>query len=84
MPVSGPTDWGQTQLFTSGSVSTPLLFQGQYRDSETGFYYLRANYYDPATKSLEECGGEAETAQMTGGTLGSWEAEVGDPGLHSR
>ncbi|MGC1184224.1 MAG: RHS repeat-associated core domain-containing protein, partial [Candidatus Dormiibacterota bacterium] len=34
---------------SSGTVSTPLLFQGQYRDSETGFYYLQARYYDPAT-----------------------------------
>jgi RHS repeat-associated protein len=34
---------------SSGSVSTPLLFQGQYRDAETGFYYLQARYYDPST-----------------------------------
>ena len=29
--------------------STPLLFAGQYRDRESGLYYLRARYYDPAT-----------------------------------
>jgi RHS repeat-associated protein len=29
--------------------STPLLFAGQYRDDESGLYYLRARYYDPAT-----------------------------------
>jgi RHS repeat-associated protein len=34
---------------SSGTATTPLLFQGQYRDSETGFYYLQARYYDPAT-----------------------------------
>jgi RHS repeat-associated protein len=34
---------------SSGSVSTSLLFQGQYLDSETGLYYLRARYYDPST-----------------------------------
>jgi RHS repeat-associated protein len=27
---------------------TPLLYNGQYRDPETGLYYLRARYYDPA------------------------------------
>jgi RHS repeat-associated protein len=34
---------------SSGSVSTSLLFAGQYLDNETGLYYLRARYYDPAT-----------------------------------
>lgn len=34
---------------SSGSASTSLLFQGQYRDAETGFYYLQARYYDPST-----------------------------------
>lgn len=32
-----------------GSVQNNLLFEGQYLDSETGFYYMRARYYDPAT-----------------------------------
>ena len=26
-----------------------MLYAGQYQDSETGFYYLRNRYYDPAT-----------------------------------
>lgn len=34
---------------STGTVTTPLLFAGQYRDSETAFYYLRARYYDPST-----------------------------------
>jgi RHS repeat-associated protein len=34
---------------SSGTASTPFLFAGQYRDSESGLYYLRARYYDPAT-----------------------------------
>jgi RHS repeat-associated protein len=38
-----------TLTSSSGSVSTPLLFQGQYLDAETGFYYLQARYYDPST-----------------------------------
>jgi RHS repeat-associated protein len=34
---------------SSGTASTPLLYAGQYRDAESGLYYLRARYYDPAT-----------------------------------
>ena len=34
---------------SSGTVSTPLLYASQYRDSESGLYYLRARYYDPST-----------------------------------
>jgi RHS repeat-associated protein len=34
---------------TSGSLTTPLMFSGQYLDTESGLYYLRARYYDPAT-----------------------------------
>ncbi len=34
---------------SSGSESTPLRFQGQYQDPETGFYYLENRYYDPST-----------------------------------
>jgi RHS repeat-associated protein len=35
---------------SGGTTTTPLLYAGgQYRDAETGLYYLRARYYDPAT-----------------------------------
>jgi RHS repeat-associated protein len=33
----------------SGTVTTPLLYAGQYLDSESGLYYLRAREYDPST-----------------------------------
>jgi len=33
----------------SGTATTPLGFAGQYTDSESGFQYLRARYYDPGT-----------------------------------
>jgi len=33
----------------TGTVSTPFGFAGEYTDSESGFQYLRARYYDPAT-----------------------------------
>jgi RHS repeat-associated protein len=33
----------------SGTVDTPLRWNGQYQDPDTGLYYLRARYYDPVT-----------------------------------
>jgi RHS repeat-associated protein len=34
---------------STGATTTPLLYAGQYRDTESGFFYLRARYYDPST-----------------------------------
>ena len=31
------------------AISNPLKYAGQYQDAESGLYYLRARYYDPAT-----------------------------------
>jgi RHS repeat-associated protein len=33
----------------TGTTNTNLQYNGQYADTETGFIYLRARYYDPAT-----------------------------------
>ena len=33
----------------TGTASTPLQYDGQYTDAETGFQYLRVRYYDPST-----------------------------------
>jgi RHS repeat-associated protein len=43
--------YGQTTSST-GSVSNPFRYTGQYQDSESGLYYLRARYYDPATQQF--------------------------------
>jgi RHS repeat-associated protein len=40
--------YGKTAAHT-GSAETPLQYNGQYTDAESGFQYLRARYYDPAT-----------------------------------
>jgi RHS repeat-associated protein len=40
--------WGSTTDHT-GNATTNLQYDGQYIDAETGFQYLRARYYDPAT-----------------------------------
>jgi RHS repeat-associated protein len=34
---------------STGTITNHLQFQGQYLDSESGLYYLRARYYDPTT-----------------------------------
>jgi RHS repeat-associated protein len=34
---------------STGTITNPFRFCGQYQDSESGFYYLRARYYDPTT-----------------------------------
>jgi len=37
------------RLSSSTGTLSPLGFAGEYTDAETGFVYLRARYYDPAT-----------------------------------
>ncbi len=34
---------------STGSITNPLRYCGQYLDTESGFYYLRGRYYDPGT-----------------------------------
>ena len=41
------TPWGATELAQEG-VANSLRFGGRQYDSETGLYYNRARYYDPA------------------------------------
>jgi RHS repeat-associated protein len=37
------------QVTNHTGASTPLHYDGQYQDDETGLYYMRARYYDPST-----------------------------------
>lgn len=34
---------------STGTATTPMSWTGEYRDTETGYTYLRARYYDPTT-----------------------------------
>jgi len=34
---------------STGAITNPFRFVAQYLDSESGFYYLRARYFDPST-----------------------------------
>lgn len=36
----------------TGTASSPLQFNGQYTDTESGLYHLQARYYDPTTGSF--------------------------------
>jgi len=49
--VAGSYTYGAYGLASShtGTASTTLQFAGQYLDSETGLYYMRARYYDAQT-----------------------------------
>jgi RHS repeat-associated protein len=42
------TAWG-ARMAEGAARTTPLRFQGQYEDAETGLYYNRHRYYDPET-----------------------------------
>src|SRR5262249_10292262 len=71
---------GQVLFQTDPAVTTRYLFTGREFDRETGLYYYRARYYDPATgRFLSE-----DPARFNGGDL-SWDPYVRkDPlgGLH--
>ncbi len=43
--------WGNIAS-TTGTLANPFQYSGQYVDSESGFIYLRARYYDPATSQF--------------------------------
>jgi RHS repeat-associated protein len=43
--------YGSTTAST-GSVANPLRYAGEYQDVESGLYYLRARYYDPASQQF--------------------------------
>ncbi|WP_162259427.1 RHS repeat-associated core domain-containing protein [Phycicoccus sp. Soil803] len=58
--------YGSTTSAT-GSSTNPLKYAGQYQDTDTGLYYMRARYYDPTTASfLSRDPLEATTAQPYG------------------
>jgi RHS repeat-associated protein len=43
--------YGNTTAST-GSIANPFRYAGEYQDAETGLYYLRARYYDPASQQF--------------------------------
>jgi RHS repeat-associated protein len=48
---------------STGTSTTPLGYDGQYTNSDTGFVYLRARYYDPATAQFSAVDPASEKTQ---------------------
>jgi RHS repeat-associated protein len=44
-------DWGNTAVSTTAVVN-PFQYAGQYADLQTGLIYMRARWYDPATRQF--------------------------------
>ena len=61
--------WGNI-LSKSGSMAdkNPLRYRGYYYDTETGYYYLRSRYYDPANRRFINADNYASTGQGFVGT----------------
>lgn len=49
-------------LGSEGTASTPLGYDGQYTDADTGLVYLRARYYDPGTAAFMSADPVAEVS----------------------
>jgi RHS repeat-associated protein len=58
---------------STGSVQSNLLYAGQYVDSESGLYYLRARYYDPTTAQF------LTIDPMVAETMSPYAYTAGDP-----
>jgi RHS repeat-associated protein len=51
--------WGRTAPIQGARAGTPLRFQGQHEDADSGLFYNRFRYYDPETglyTSPDPCG----------------------------
>ena len=56
--------WGQV-ISATGTLAAvnPIRYRGYYYDSESGFYYLKSRYYDPAICRFINADGYASTGQ---------------------
>jgi RHS repeat-associated protein len=54
--------WGN-ETGSTGSATTPFGFAGQYLDSASGFYYLRARWYDAVTGAFVSVDPEAAATE---------------------
>ena len=64
---------------SSGIAQTPLRYDGEYRDNETGFVYLRARYYDPATAEFLTRDPEDASTRSAYGYVNNNPLNVSDP-----
>lgn len=69
---------------SSGSATTPFLYDGQYEDSASGLYYLRARWYDAATDEFVSVDPDVAQTGTPYGYAGDDPVNQGDPlGLYS-
>jgi RHS repeat-associated protein len=64
----------------SGTASTPLNYDGQYRSEDTGLIYLRARVYDPATAQFMSVDRLMEITGEAYGYVGDSPVNGRDPG----
>ena len=69
--------YGNVISSTGVLANQPMLYGGQYLDSESGNYYLRARYYDPTTAQfltrdamVNRPGNLGDSRSLTGGSHG--------------
>jgi RHS repeat-associated protein len=62
-----------------GGITNPFGFCGQYQDSESGFYYLRARYYDPATAQFNAVDRALGTTRSPYGYVANNPLNAADP-----
>jgi RHS repeat-associated protein len=72
------TPYGAVEEFV-GSTSTPLGFDGQYRNESTGLIYLRARAYDPKTAQFLTVDPLVDNTGEPYGYAGQSPANNGDP-----
>ncbi|WP_329138164.1 DUF6531 domain-containing protein [Streptomyces sp. NBC_01476] len=72
------TAYGTVSSHT-GTAVTPLEYAGQYTDAETGFEYLRARYYDPATAQFLTVDPEVESTLSAYGYAADNPLNAADP-----
>lgn len=63
----------------TGSITNPLRYSGQYLDSESGFYYLRARYYDTSTAQFLSKDLMASLTRQPYGYVGGGPINASDP-----
>jgi RHS repeat-associated protein len=64
---------------STGSVTNPFLFCGQYQDAESGIYYLRARYYDPVTGQFIQLDPALAATRQPFGYAAGNPLNLGDP-----
>jgi RHS repeat-associated protein len=78
--VTGKCTYGAYGTPTcEGTTTTPLGYDGQYTNSDTGLIYLRAREYDPTTAQFLSVDPDLETTEAAYGYAADNPLSLGDP-----